>query len=117
MLGDASTIKDLELSINFVLDQMLTVEQLMVNIILHFESVVKNDKSGEKIEIKMLMDVVQKFKTRPAHEQADLDIYKKYKEEFADVMYKTRGSVLQTSDKLKEHLGGTRHDMEQYKLI
>ena len=117
MLGDASTIKDLELAINFVLDQMLTIEQLMVNIILHFEAVVKNDKAGERIEVAMLMDVVKKFKSRPTDEQVDLEIYKKYKDEFLEVMYRTRGSVLKTSDKLKEYLGGARHDMEQYRLV
>ena len=65
----------------------------------------------------MLMDVVKKFKSRPNTEQADLDIYKKYKEEFQDVMYKTRGSVLKTDDKTKAYLGGTRVDIEANKLI
>ena len=117
MLGDASTVKDLDLALNFVLDQMLTIEQLMINIILHFEAIVDREPKQEKVEVKMLVDVVKKFKSRPVSEQSDLEIYKIYKEEFQEVLFKTRGSVLKTEDKLKTYLGGQRHEIELNKVL
>ena len=78
----------------------------MINIILHFEAIVDKEPAKEKIEVKMLMDVVKKFKSRSVKEQSDLEIYKIYKDEFQEVLFKTRGSVLKTEDKLKAYLGG-----------
>ena len=73
----------------------------MINIILHFEAIVDKEPKQEKVEVKMLVDVVKKFKSRPVSEQSDLEIYKVYKDEFQEVLFKTRGSVLKTDDKLK----------------
>ena len=39
LLQESRTTKDLDLSINYVLDQVLTLEQLMIAIIYHFEAV------------------------------------------------------------------------------
>ena len=89
----------------------------MINIILHFEAIVDKEPAKEKIEVKMLMDVVKKFKSRSVKEQSDMEIYKIYKEEFQEVLFKTRGTVLKTEDKLKAYLGGQKHEIELNKIL
>ena len=103
--GEIKTSADLDLSLNFVLDQILTLDQLMVSIIHHFEAKAKGDKDGLNQNIETLMAIVRKFKNAPnvgglEKKRADFIV------EFGKAVEQMTGNVLRTEERLVEVLGG-----------
>ena len=84
MLQEAQTTKDLDLAINFVLDQVLTLEQLMIAIIYHIEAVDQGKSEGLSKDVHELMNIIWKYKNRPSAEQDNIKIFTEYKQEFRD---------------------------------
>ena len=103
--GEIKTTADLDLSINFVLDQILTLDQLMVSIIYHFEAKARGDKDGLNENIETLMAIVRKYKYAPndqglEQKRADFMV------EFRTAVEKMTGNILKTDERLVEVYAG-----------
>ena len=103
--GEIKTTADLDLSINFVLDQILTLDQLMVSIIYHFEAKARGDKDGLNENIETLMAIVRKYKYAPndqglEQKRADFIV------EFRTAVEKMTGNILKTDERLVEVYAG-----------
>ena len=77
--GEAQTTKDLDLSLNFILDQVLTIEQLMISIIYHFEAVDQEKTEGWSADVDDLMKIVSKFKSLSRADQDNMKIFTEFK--------------------------------------